>query len=55
MGGIRAKPVLGGGGGIKAERVCWLVPPGVRTCTPFEEEILYSWIDGLVAHTLGRG
>ena len=50
-------PVLlsGGGGAIKAERVCRLVLPGKRMCAPFEEGILHSWIGGLVANRLGWG
>ena len=36
-------------GGIKADQVCWLVPPGVLTCSPFEERILHSWMGGLVS------
>ena len=37
-----------GRGGIKAERVCWLV-------LPVEEEILPLWTGGWVAHPLGLG
>ena len=42
------------GGAVKAERVCLLVLPGVRTCSPFEEAILHLWIAGLGAHPLGQ-
>ena len=45
-----------GGNGVcaaKAERICWLVLPGERTWSPFEEAILHSWIGGLVAHPVG--
>ena len=45
----------GGGGARKAEGVCRLILPGVRTCLPFEERILHSWIGGLVAHLLHWG
>ena len=45
----------GGGCAIKAERVCWLVLPGVPTCAPFEEGILHSWIGGLIGHPLRWG
>ena len=31
---------------LRAEGVCRWVPPGVRTCAPFEEEILPSWTGG---------
>ena len=33
-----------GGCATKAEGVCQLVFPGVRTCAPFEDEILHSWM-----------
>ena len=45
----------GGGCAIKAEGVCRLVLPGVRTCAPFKEGIVHSWIGGLGAHPLGWG
>ena len=45
----------GGGGGIKAEPVCRLVLPGARTCSPFEEGILHTWMGGSVVHPLGWG
>ena len=53
-------PRAGGEGGfgacaIKAEWVCRLVLPGVRTCSPFEEGILRVWIRGLVVHPSGWG
>ena len=43
----------GGGGAIKADRVCRLVLAGVRTCSPFEEGLLHSWMGGLYIHPLG--
>ena len=46
---------LWGGGGGGAERVCQLILPGVRKCSPFEEGILHWWISVLVAHPLGWG
>ena len=36
-------PLGGGGGTIKAERVCRLVLLGVRMCAPVEEGILHLW------------
>ena len=45
----------GGVCAIKDERVCRLVPPGVRTCSPFEEGIRHSWMGVLVVHPLGWG
>ena len=42
---------LGGGGAIKAVRVCWLVLPGVHT---FERGILDSWIGEFSANPLGK-
>ena len=36
----------GGGGGIKAERVCRLVLPCVHACSPPEEGALHVWMGG---------
>ena len=39
---------------INTERVCRLVLPGVRTCSPFGEGVIHVWMGGLGAHTWGR-
>ena len=45
----------GGEAATKAERVSQLVLPGVRTCAPLEEGILYTRMEGLVAQLLDWG
>ena len=40
---------------MRAERVCLLVLPVVRTCSPFEEAILHLWTGEWVVHPLGWG
>ena len=37
---------------MRAEYVCRLVFPGVRTCSHFEGGMLHLWIGGLVVHPL---
>ena len=58
-GGGGAKIVQTGSGwgmcAIQAEYVCRLVLASVRTCSPFEEGILHSWIGGCGARLLGQG
>ena len=49
---------IGVAGATQAERVCWLILPGVRSCFSFEEGLLHAWmwmwmwISGLVVHPL---
>ena len=59
-GGVGTRPwcwccVLGGGGGcsITLKEYAGQVLPGVRTCAASDEEILHSWMGGLVAYPLG--
>ena len=50
--GVRVGVCVGWGGGIKAEGVCRLGLPGVRTRAPSEGGTLHSWMGGLVVHPL---